>query len=595
MRNPEEAMPNKLETTRSRLSGWIAALLGLVPWAAGAAVYSLPTGGDLIGRVEYETARQEDTLIDIARRASVGQIEIDMANPKVDRWLPGAGTQVVIPHQFILPDAPRAGIVVNVPEMRMYYYPVQYGTVTHRKEVPGKADPNPKKGAKAAPPKPTYVTTTEVGEPVSKAAEVITYPVSMGRMDWRTPLGKTRIIQKVKDPTWTPPESIKREHAKKGEILPDVVPAGPNNPLGPFAMKLGVAGYLIHGTDRGDPGKPFGIGMRVTHGCMRMYNEDVTKLYPEVSVGTPVYLVNQPVKLGWQDGELYLEASWPLDEDAGVPTKWGDDFLDESNLSDEEVKAIRVKKRDMLVAHLEKTASKLLEKENAKRPILVDKAAIHEALQNPTGMPVHIGKEAPPPAIEAMPSEPIPSPYGTSPAPAPAPQAAPAPYGSSQYGAGVYHAPRPVTPQPAPPADTPSTGNRYQQRYGQPPAADQTNERPSAAPYGEGEGEGSSGGYPPAGEPYGSSSQPAEPPAAPDSYGSGQPSPGRYPGADPYGQQPPAAATYPYGSSSQATPGRYPPAVDPYGEGQESSPGQYSPEPSQSQAPDPYAPEEEEE
>ena len=452
------------------------------------------------------------------------------------------------------------------------------------------------------------MTTTEVGEPVSKAAEVITYPVSMGRMDWRTPLGKTRIIQKVKDPTWTPPESIKREHAKKGEILPDVVPAGPNNPLGPFAMKLGVAGYLIHGTDRGDPGKPFGIGMRVTHGCMRMYNEDVTKLYPEVSVGTPVYLVNQPIQLGWQDGELYLEATWPLDEDAGVPAKWGDDFLDESNLSDEEVKAIRVKKRDMLLAHLEKTASKLLEKENAKRPILVDKAAIHEALQNPSGMPVPIGKEAapPPPVIESAPGESTPSPYyGTS--PAPAPQPAPAPSGSGQYGAGVYHAPRPVTPPPVAPAAA-APGNRYEQRYGQqPPVAEPYGAggeqsgypapQPSAPPYGESEG--SSGGYP-APEPSGPSSQPEEQPAASSPYGSDPPSPGRYPGGDPYSQQPRAAATYPYGGGgSQPTPGRYPPAADPYGAGQETSPGQYSPgaspEPSSSRAPDPYAPEEEEE
>lgn len=592
MPNPEETMPNKLEPTRSRHGGWVAALLGLLPWAAEAAVYPLLPGGDLIGRVDYATARQEDTLIDIARRTSVGQIEMDMANPNVDRWLPGDGTRVVIPHQFILPDAPRAGIVVNIPEMRMYFFPVQYGTVTHKKEVPGK--PDPKKGAKAAPPKPSYVTTSEMGEPVSKAAEVITYPVSMGRMDWRTPLGKTRIIQKVKDPTWTPPESIKREHAKKGEILPDVVPAGPNNPLGPFAMKLGVAGYLIHGTDRGDPGKPFGIGMRVTHGCMRMYNEDVTKLYPEVSVGTPVYLVNQPVKLGWQGGELYLEASWPLDEDAGVPAKWGDDFLDESDLSDEAIKDIRAKKRTMLVAHLEKTASKLLEKENAKRPILVDKAAIHEALQNPSGMPVPIGKEAaPPPVIESMPGEAAPVPYyGTTTSPAPAPQ--PAPSSSSQYGAGVYHAPRPVAPPPAAPA-TPSMGNRYEQRYGQPPPAAEPSyggepggypaPQPSAPAYGESEG--SPGGGYPAAEPSEPSSPPEEQPA---------PSPGRYSGTDPYSQPPRAAATYPYGGGgSQATPGRYPPAVDPYGAAQENSPGQYSPEPAPSRAPDPFAPEEEEE
>ena len=561
---------NRIESMRTRrhLGALVAALLWLGPWAADAEVYPLsPDGGDLIGRVDYVSALHEDTLIDIARRTSVGQLEINMANPKVDRWLPGDGTRVVIPHRYILPNAPHAGIVVNIPEMRLYYFPVQYATIVHKKYGPAPKVKGAKgaKGKAAAPKQVVIATTTEMGEPIGRASEVITYPVSMGRMDWRTPLGKTRIVQKVKDPTWTPPESIKREHAKKGDFLPNVVPAGPNNPLGPFAMKLGVSGYLIHGTDRGDPAKPFGIGERVTHGCMRMYNEDVTKLYPEVSVGTPVYLVNQPVKLGWQGGELYMEVSWPLDEDAGIPVKWGDDALDDSDMSDEEIKAIRAKKKVMLSAYLSKVANNLIEKENAKHAILVDKAAIRNAVESPTGIPVSIGKEAPPPAIEAAPGE-YPPP--------------------GQSGSGQYPAPQP-TPARIPPADP----------YGQPPASN---------PYGAGHSAPTqypSGQYDP--DPY------AQPPAAiPQGYGTEPSTPRQSPPArdesDPYAQPP---ASIPYGAGQGTTErnsseqyGSDPYAPSPYATNPEPA-GRPVAEPYEprhsssapSPAPDPYAPDDEEE
>jgi L,D-transpeptidase ErfK/SrfK len=529
----------------SSLRCWAAALLWLGPGIAAAATYPMPPdGGDLAGRVEYTSAQQEDTLIDIARRASIGQLEIDMANSKVDRWLPGEGTRVVIPHLYILPDAPRAGIVVNIPEMRLYYYPVQYETILHKKYGPAPKSKS-RKGKAAAPKQVVVATSTEMGGPISKATEVITYPVSMGRMDWRTPLGKTRIAQKVKDPTWTPPASIKREHALKGDILPDVVPAGPSNPLGPYAMKLGVAGYLIHGTDQVDPGKPFGIGLRVTHGCMRMYNEDVTQLYPEVNVGTPVYLVNQPVKLGWQAGELYMEASWPLDEDAGVPQKWGDDVLDESDLDDEEIKAIRAKKKGMLTAYLSQVAAKLIDKENSKRPILVDKAAIRDAVENPTGIPVAIGKEAAPPPLEAMPGGyPAQESPGQSGSPPPAEARPASPYpeaGPEGYGSGQYHPAQPV-PEP----------------YGADPSA----QPPVEQPYGSGAGEGS-----------------------PEQYPSGQ-----Y-GSDQYGQ-PPADAAEPMG---RYAPRPYTATPEPEArpEDQQYAPSPSAPEPSSH--PDPYAPEDGEE
>lgn len=468
MRNPEETMPNKLEPTRSRLGGWVAALLGLLPWAAEAAVYPLLPGADLIGRVEYATASQEDTLIDIARRTSVGQIEIDMANPNVDRWLPGDGTRVVIPHQFILPDAPRAGIVVNIPEMRMYFYPVKYAPVV-KKAPPPKAKPAAAKAkpgekgkpavvAKAPPPPPPKpAEPTEVGEPLGAAGEVISFPISMGRMDWRTPVGKTRIVAKVKDPTWTPPESIRREHAAKGDILPAVVPAGPENPLGRFAMRLGVPGYLIHGTEANF--KSFGIGMRVTHGCMRMYNEDVARLFPLVSVGTPVYLVNQPVKLGWQGDTLYMEVSRPLDEDSGIPPEKPEEDMTEAELAredaktPEQIKAEERRKDEIRAVYLQKLAMSLIQKENAKRPILLDQAAVRKAVMSPTGMPIEIGKAEPPPPppMEAVPEGYPPTPATQYPPVAPrypygetgqaVPQTAPGPYG------GV-RTPRPVTPAP---------------------------------------------------------------------------------------------------------------------------------------------------
>jgi len=229
-----------------------------------------PEDISVIGQDEVEIATYEDTLSDIARRHSLGFNEIVQANPNVDTWLP-ADKKVILPKRRILPDTPREGIILNLPEMRIYYYP----------------------------------KSKENDVPV-----VITYPVSIGRVDWKTPLGLTSIVSKVKNPTWTPPETIRREHAAEGDILPDVVPAGENNPLGLYALRLGKAGYLIHGTD-----KPWGIGMRVTHGCMRLYPEDIEALFNKVPVGTPVRLVNQPFKAAWLAGVLYLQVFPPLEED----------------------------------------------------------------------------------------------------------------------------------------------------------------------------------------------------------------------------------------------------------------------------------------
>ena len=215
--------------------------------------------------------KPKDTLLDIARRYDLGQNEILLANPDVDRWLPGEGTEVVLPARFILPRAERKGVVLNLPEMRLYYF--------HR----------------AGPERNPMVTT---------------YPVSVGRMDWNTPLGKARIEKKHKDPSWRPPESLKLEAAAEGNPLPDVVPPGPDNPLGRYALRLSIPGYLIHSTN-----KPYGVGMRVTHGCVRMYPEDIEELFPIIPVETMVQIVNQPIKLGWQDKTLFLEVHPLMDED----------------------------------------------------------------------------------------------------------------------------------------------------------------------------------------------------------------------------------------------------------------------------------------
>jgi L,D-transpeptidase ErfK/SrfK len=230
-----------------------------------------PADTDLIGFTTTVRALTEDTLLDIARQYNLGQEEILLANPNVDRWRPAKRSEVVLPGQFILPRAERKGLVLNLPEMRLYYF---------------------------------YVDELE------KMPMVKTYPVSVGRMDWNTPLGKARVERKDKDPSWFPPESLKLEAIAAGNPLPDVVPPGPDNPLGGYALRLNFPGYLIHGTN-----KAYGVGMRVTHGCVRMYPEDIEELFPIVPVRTMVQIVNQPIKIGWQNQTLFLEVHPLMDED----------------------------------------------------------------------------------------------------------------------------------------------------------------------------------------------------------------------------------------------------------------------------------------
>jgi L,D-transpeptidase ErfK/SrfK len=230
-----------------------------------------PAGEDIVGEVQVIQAKYEDTFADIGAAYDLGYLEMVAANPGVDAWLPGAGVDVVLPTRFILPPGPREGIVINLAEYRLYYYP--------------------------------------------KGQNVVhTYPLGIGREGWGSPIAQTSITVKTHNPAWYPPQSIRDEHAAAGEPLPRVVAAGPDNPLGPVKMTLGLPGYLIHGSN-----KKFGIGMRVSHGCFRMFNVNALQLADMAPVGTPVRILNEPYKLGLSGGRVYLEAHAPLD-DTGMPS-----------------------------------------------------------------------------------------------------------------------------------------------------------------------------------------------------------------------------------------------------------------------------------
>lgn len=261
---------NRIQRAVPRLCG---VLVWLLAATAQAEVFPLPPpGDDLVGAMRVVIAEDDDTLVEIARRYGYGYNEIRIANPAVDAWMPRGGTQVVLPGRRLLPSGPRVGLVINVAEMRMYYYP------------------KPKPG---------------------EAATVETFPVAVGRGDWSTPVADARIARKTANPTWYPPASIRAEHAADGDMLPTVVGPGPDNPLGKYALYMSLPGYLIHGSN-----KKYGIGMQVTHGCIRMYHDDIEHLYKAVPVGTPVRIVNQPYKAGWHRGTLFVEVH-PLLE--GVP------------------------------------------------------------------------------------------------------------------------------------------------------------------------------------------------------------------------------------------------------------------------------------
>ncbi|MFQ3786728.1 L,D-transpeptidase family protein [Halomonas sp. A29] len=237
--------------------------------------YPLPERGDVVGEDYIVEAQGGETLLDIARAHNVGYEEIRRANPDVSVWLPGEGTEVLIPGRFILPPVEREGMVINVAELRLYYYPP-----TREGETP----------------------------------RVETYPIGIGREGFDTPLGKTKTTMRLKDPAWYPPRSVREEAAARGETAPAVVPPGPDNPLGRHAILLDIPGYLIHGTNQ-----PDGVGMRASRGCVRMFPEDIESIFDRVPVGMQVHLINQPIKAGWDGDTPYVQAYQALEEqEAGM-------------------------------------------------------------------------------------------------------------------------------------------------------------------------------------------------------------------------------------------------------------------------------------
>ncbi len=229
----------------------------------------------VVGAPQIVLAREEDTLADLARAYGLGYDELIAANPDVDPWLPGVNTPVLLPTQYVLPEGAREGIILNIASRRLFYYPHM---------------------------------------PEGQARIVKTYPIGIGRVGWDTPLGITAVKAKAKDPTWYVPSSVRREHAELGNPLPSVVPPGPENPLGHRVLQLEMPGYLIHGTNQ-----PYGVGMRVSHGCIRLYPENIEYLYELVEIGESVVIVNEPYLIGQFDGDWYFESHAPLEDDLVGP------------------------------------------------------------------------------------------------------------------------------------------------------------------------------------------------------------------------------------------------------------------------------------
>ena len=280
--------------------------------------FQLSEGQVMVGALAAVNTRENDTLSDIARHFGLGYNDIAVANPTISPWTPAPGSRILLPLQFILPDAPHQGIVLNLANMRLFYYPKQ------------------------------------------QPDQVFTYPVGIGRQGWNTPMGLTSIVAKKANPSWVVPESIHQEHAQKGDSLPSVVAAGPDNPLGLYAMRLGFPRYLMHGTN-----KPYGIGMQVSHGCVQLYPEDIEVLFKKASVGMPVRIIHQPYLTAWRQDMLYLEANEPLQ-------KWTPDK-----------------------AQLKKQLLKQLHQISAKKNVAIDWAKVDRIIQRSDGIPVPILAHSP--------------------------------------------------------------------------------------------------------------------------------------------------------------------------------------------------------
>jgi L,D-transpeptidase ErfK/SrfK len=298
----------------------LALALAVAATPAVAAEYPLGAGEMAVGGVGIYVTRARDVLLDVARANDLGFVQLMAANPGVDPWLPGTRKQITLPTRYILPDAPHRGIVVNLAEWRLFYFP-------------------------------------------SGAGRVETYPIGIGAIGDTTPLGITSIVRKEANPAWYPPPSIRMTEPD----LPVAIPPGPDNPLGAFALHLGWPDYLIHGTN-----KPDGVGRNVSHGCIRLYPEDIERLFHEVRLGTPVRVVRQAVEAAWIGNILFVEVH---------PSKSQAEEIDTSAAVTPEIP------RD-LVARVSAAA--------AEHVSLVDWDTVRQAGLQRTGVPVAVARLPPP-------------------------------------------------------------------------------------------------------------------------------------------------------------------------------------------------------
>lgn len=245
-------------TRTRRYLAFLAAIYCICGSAKPGASAAAPLAGDFLGQLQFYRIRQNDTLIELARRFDLGFNEISDANPGVDPFIPRSGAVINVPSAWILPAiAQRPCIVINIPELRLYFLPKE------------------------------------------KSGDVHSFPLGIGDEGRDTPLGSYKVVEKIVNPRWYVPKSIRKERAS----LPAVMPPGPRNPMGSHALRLSMRSILIHGTN-----KPWGIGRRSSHGCLRLYPEDIRLLFDLVPKGMPVVILNQPVKVASRGTRIYVEA-----------------------------------------------------------------------------------------------------------------------------------------------------------------------------------------------------------------------------------------------------------------------------------------------
>jgi L,D-transpeptidase YcfS len=250
----------------------LSSFITFVSWGS---VYNLPSSDSrLIGEQVVHKAIKGDYFQALAENYNVGFFALLAANPNVDPFLLEPGSDIVIPKQMLLPFGKREGMVINLAELRLYYYP---------------------KGEKL----------------------VYVFPVGIGREGLETPHLTSTIGEKRKDPTWRPTQEMRaRYFAEHGKEMVKEVPAGPNNPFGKYALRIGTSEYLLHGTN-----KRFGIGMRASSGCIRLYDNDIEWLYNNIAVGTPIRILEQPIKMSYEQDGQKIELHSPLTPDGGAEVK----------------------------------------------------------------------------------------------------------------------------------------------------------------------------------------------------------------------------------------------------------------------------------